>query len=116
MFERPTSIADGRGVGRVVLALLAAHAIRRHQLGRHQLDGVAEGLELARPVVRARACLNADGARRQRSDQRVELAARHLGLAQLHLARLVHAVYGKHALGGIDSNGQNGHDFPFRVS
>jgi hypothetical protein len=44
------------------------------------------------------------------------LARGTLGLHQFGLARLVDTVHRKHALGEIDSNVQNGHDFPFRVS
>ncbi|MCC6850665.1 MAG: IS66 family insertion sequence element accessory protein TnpB [Rubrivivax sp.] len=44
--------------------------------------------------------------------QRIERAARDLGLAQLHRAGLVHRVHRKHVLGEIDSNGQNGHGLP----
>ena len=47
--------ANGGGVGRVVLAALAAHSVRRHELGRHQLDGVAVGSEQASPVMGTRA-------------------------------------------------------------
>jgi hypothetical protein len=67
-------------------------------------------------VVRAGAGFNADGARRQRGHQRVQFGPRHPRLQQLRLADFVHAVQREDILGEIDSNGQNGHDFPFRVS
>ncbi len=30
--------------------------------------------------------------------------------------RLIYAMHGKNVLGEIDSDGDNGHDFPFQVS
>ena len=80
MFGRVHGFADRRGVGGVVLAALAAHAVGRDELGRHQPHGVAVGCEQPRPVVRAGAGFHADGARRQRGDQLMQLGARHLGL------------------------------------
>jgi hypothetical protein len=53
---------------------------------------------------------------RQRGDQRAQVAARHLGLAQLHTPGLVHTVHREYVLGEIDSSVQNAHDFPFRMS
>ncbi len=100
------------GISSVVLAALAAHAVRRHQLGRYQPHGVAMRLELPRPVVGAASGLQANGARWQSRYQRVELGTRHLGLAQLHLAGCIHTVYGEDVLGSIDSDGQNGHGLP----
>lgn len=46
----------------------------------------------------------------------MQLGARYLGLAQLHTSGGVYAVHRKDVLGEIDSNVQNGHDFPFQVS
>jgi hypothetical protein len=46
----------------------------------------------------------------------VQLGARDFGLAQLHRAGGTHTVQRKYILGEIDSNEDNGHDFPFRVS
>ena len=59
---------------------------------------------------------DADGARRQCAHQFVELGARDFGLAQLHGTCGIHTVQRKDVLGEIDSNEDNGHDFPFRVS
>ena len=84
--------ADCRRVCRVVLASLAAHAVGRDELGCHQAHGVAVGLELARPVVRTRARLDADGARRQRRHQCVELGSRNLGLLEPDGPTIVHAM------------------------
>jgi hypothetical protein len=66
--------------------------------------------------MRSRAGLHADGAWRQRRHQRMQLGSRHARAAQVDLAALVDTVQRKHVLGEIDSNVQNGHDFPFRVS
>src|ERR1019366_2600332 len=48
-------LADRRSVGGVGLAALAAHAVWRHELRRHELDGVTELREEPRPVMRTRA-------------------------------------------------------------
>ena len=42
-----------------------------------------------------------------------QLAPTHIGFEQRRLAGIVHTVHRKHALGEIDTNVQNGHDFPF---
>jgi len=52
----------------------------------------------------------------QRRHQRVELGSRDLGLPQAYGPILAHAVQRKDALGKVDSNADNGHDFPFRMS
>ena len=65
-------LADRLGVGGVVLVRLDEGL---HVLGRDQPDLVAEGLQLPRPVVRARAGLDADQARRQPGEERGDLAA-----------------------------------------
>ena len=44
------------------------------------------------------------------------LAPRHARANEHRLAVLVGTVHRKNVLGEIDSNVQNGHDFPFRVS
>ena len=49
------SFANGGGIGRVVLAALAAHPVRGDELGGHQFDGVAVIPEQSCPVMRARA-------------------------------------------------------------
>ena len=108
--------ADRLRIGGVVLALLAAQPVRRNELGRHQLDRVTLPVELASPVVRARARLHRNDAGRQRSDQRAQFVARHLGLAQLHTPSLIDTVHREYVLGQIDSSVQNTHDFPFPLS
>ena len=59
-------LADRLGVVAVVLAALA---IRRDELRRHQPHRVAERRKLPRPLVRAGARLHADQARRQLRDE-----------------------------------------------
>ena len=108
--------ADGGGVGRVVLAAPAAHAIGGDELGRHQAHGVAELGELARPVVRARAGFHADEAGRQCGDEFEQLGARHCRAHQLSFAARIDAVDDEDRLCKIDSDGYDGHDFPFQVS
>jgi hypothetical protein len=65
-------LADRLGVGGVGLVRLDEGL---HVLGRDQPDLVAEGLQLPRPVVRARAGLDANQARRQPGEERGDLAA-----------------------------------------
>lgn len=52
--------ADGGRIGGVVLAALAAHPVRRNELGGHQLHGVAELAEFSGPVVGAGTGFHAD--------------------------------------------------------
>ena len=84
--------------------------------GGHQLDGVAVGCEQASPVMGTRAGFDADDARGQCAHPFVELGACDFGLAQLHGTCGIHTVQSKDVLGEIDSNEDNGHDFPFRMS
>jgi hypothetical protein len=65
-----------------------------------------------RPVVRPRARLHPDHARRQPGDQLVQLFARHRRANQFGLARLVHPVHRKDVLGQINTDGQNPHGLP----
>jgi len=59
------------GVGRGVLAALAAQAVRGDELGGDELDGVAVGAEQPGSMVCAGAGFQADQARRQfRNEQR----------------------------------------------
>lgn len=102
-------LADRGGVGSVVLAALARHAVRRDKLRGHQPHGVAVRLEQPRPVVRTRTGLHADGARRQCDDQLQQPGAGHGRAHQLRPASLVHPVDSEDVLGEIDSNEQNSH-------
>ena len=63
-------------------------------------------------MVRSSARFHADRARRQGRDHFVELGARDLRLAKLHIAPYVHAVQGKHVLGEIDADRDNSHGLP----
>lgn len=80
------------------------------------LAGIALALPEVFRVVRSRARLHADHARRQRRYSCIELAARHLRLLQPGRSGFIHAVQREEVLGEIDPNVENGHDFPFRVS
>ena len=60
--------------------------------------------------------LPAGHARRQCADQRIELASRDLGLAKLFGSAFVDTANREYVLGEIDSDRNNGHDFPFRMS
>lgn len=73
---------------------------------------MAAGGEQPGPVVRTRAGLHADHARRQRRDQLVQFVACHAGANQLGLAGLVDAVHGEHVLGEINADGHNSHGLP----
>ena len=72
--------------------------------------------KLSGPVVRARARLHAHQARRPIAHGLQQLGARYLGLHHLGFASLIDTVHREDVLGEIDSNRNNGHDFPFRVS
>lgn len=104
--------ADGGGIGGVVLAALAAHPVRRHELRCHQLDGVAEAAELPCPVVGAGAGFHADQAGRQVGNHFQQLAACHLGFDENSLAALVNAMQSEYILGEIDAYGDNTHGLP----
>lgn len=82
------------------------------------LAAVPARREQSRPVVRARARLDADHAWRQRGHHIVQLDERDLGLAQLHLTCSVHAVQCKHVelLARSIPTVTMDVDFPFRVS
>lgn len=80
--------------------------------GGHQAHGVAQALEQPRPVVGAGAGFHADHAGRQRGHQFCQLRPRHIRAHQRRLTRLINAVQGKHVLGEIDTQIQNGHGLP----
>ncbi|CAB3775015.1 hypothetical protein LMG29542_08397 [Paraburkholderia humisilvae] len=65
--------ADGCCIGRVILAALARHPVRRHKFWRHQLDRMAVPLEHPCPVMRARTGFHTDETGRQLGDQRNQL-------------------------------------------
>lgn len=100
--------ADRSSIRRVILAALAGHAIRRHKVGRHELDCMAVLLEHASPMMRTGTSLHADKARWQLCDQRRQMIARDTRFDQHRFAGLVHTVNGKYILGKIDSDSDNG--------
>ena len=104
--------ANGGGIGRVVLAALAAHPVRGDELGGHQFDGVAEAAELPGPVVGAGAGFHADQAGWQLGDHVEQLAANHLGLDKNCLATLVNTMQSEYILGKINAYGDNIHGLP----
>jgi hypothetical protein len=108
----PDGLADGKRIGRVVLAALAREAVGHHELGRHQAHRVTMAREQPRPVMRARARFHADQARRQGRDQLKQLGASDAGTNQHRTARIIHAMHGKNVLGEIDSQSDNSHGLP----
>ena len=104
--------ADGGRIGGVVLAALAAHPVRRDELGGHQFDGVAEAAEFSCPVVGTGTGFHADQAGRQVGDRVEQLAAHDLGLDQNRLTALVNTMQSEYILGEIDAYGDNIHGLP----
>ena len=98
-------LADRFGVGRVVLVALR---VRLDELRCHQSNGVPKCQQLARPMMRARARLRADQARREVGEERSDLVALEL-LAQHDLAVLVDAVCLEYVLGQIVADCRNLH-------
>ena len=82
--------ADRLGIGGIVLM---AFDIRLHIGRRHQARGMAERLELARPMMRRGAGLNTHEAGLQLLEERQDVAALQL-TADDHLAFRVDAVHG----------------------
>jgi hypothetical protein len=78
-----------------------------HVLGRDEPHLVAEGLQLPRPVVRARAGLDADQAGRQPGEERGDLAAPQPP-AQDAAARGVGAVRLEDVLGDVEADDGGG--------
>lgn len=97
--------ADGFGISGVVLARLN---VGLDELRRHQAHRVAHACELARPVVGAGACLDADEARRQVDEERGHLVTAKL-LPQHSLAVLVDSMHLEHVLCQVDANSRNLH-------
>lgn len=81
-------LADRFGIGRIVLVGLA---VRLDELRRHQLDRMAEPLQLVRPVMRTPARFHPDQARRQIHKETCHLVAFEL-LLEHDLAMRIHAV------------------------
>lgn len=79
----PDRLAD---CNRIVRVVLATHAVRNDELGGHEPGIVTELDQFPRPVVRSRACFDADHARRQVGEIRQHYRAREL-LREHRLAR-----------------------------
>ena len=97
--------ADRLRIGAVVLVGLH---VRLHELRRDELHGVTEGLQLARPVVRAAAGFHADEAGREVREEQRELGAFELFL-QRRLTALIDAVHLEDVFSQVDANGYNIH-------
>jgi hypothetical protein len=104
---RPThGLADRLGIGNVVLVGLD---VGLDELRSHRLDGMAQALELARPVVHAATCLDADQTRREVGEVRGNLVAAQL-LPQDWLGVQIDAVDLEDALCQVEPNCRNVHD------
>lgn len=68
--------------------------------------------KLTRPVVGTGARFHADEAWRQRCDQLKQFGPGHAGANQYGFACGIHTMNGEDVLGGIDTNGDNGHGLP----
>ena len=112
LYTRPLHASGRGGIGRVVLAAFAAHAVGRDELGGDEFDGVAVLPEESCPVVGAGAGFHADQAGRELGDQGRQLFACDPGFDQCGLAVFIDTVNGKHVLGEIDTNCHNGHGLP----
>ncbi len=96
-------LADRFGVVAVVLAALA---VRRHELRCHQTHPMPELRESPRPVVRPGACLNADQPRLQLRDEFEQLRPANAA-AQDHVTGGVDPLQREHVLCQIDPQGCN---------
>ena len=96
-------LGDGFGVSSVGLPALD---VGLHVRGRHQLHGVAELGQLARPVMRRAARLHADKARRELGEEGEDLGPAQRP-AHDHLALIVDAVDLEHVLRQIEADGAN---------
>jgi hypothetical protein len=105
-------LADRFGIVAVVLAALA---VRDHELGRHQSHRMSESLKPAAPFVRSRAGFHADQARRQTGHDPQQLVAPHRA-SQYHPTDAINCVQREDTLCQIDSHGSDlFHDFPSRL-
>lgn len=106
--------ANRRSIIRIVFSALSCHPVRRDEFRRNQPDGVAEFLELSRPVMSTRTCLYPHYARWQCSNGRQELVTANLWTRQLGRAQSSYAMERKDVLRQIDTKGDNCHgNLPF---
>ena len=108
--------ADGGGVRRIVLATLAAHAVRGDEFGGDQFHRVPVRAEQPGPVVGARAGFHTYQAGRDLRNKRQQLRSRDLRSEQNGFAVIINAVYRKHILGEINSYRDNAHGLPLSWS
>ncbi len=94
------SFTDGFGIGSVVLLALE---VGLHVGRRHQPNGVAERLQLTRPVVGRSASLDADKAGWQLLEERQNLATPQLS-ANNYFAVCVHPMNLEDRLGDIETD------------
>ena len=92
--------ADGLGIGSIVLL---AFEVGLHVGRRHQPNGVAERLQLTRPMMRRSASLDADKARWQLLEEWQNLAALQLS-ANNNIALRVHPMNLEDRLGDIETD------------
>ena len=97
-------LADRRGVGGVVLAVLAFHAIGGDEVGRNQPRVQPQRAQLAGPVVRARARLHRHQAayRKQRAPSGELIAPERA--CHYPPARCIHRVNLDHLLGKVNTD------------
>ena len=92
----------------------AAHALGCYEPGRHKPHDVAELGKLSRPVVGTGAGLPTDQARWQMGCEFEQLGTWDFWAHQGRFACFIDAMHSKDALGEINSNGYDCHDFPFQ--
>src|SRR5215469_12601074 len=101
----PDGLADRLRIGSIVLVPLH---IRLHVSWRHQLDLMAKRRQLARPMMRRRACLHADKARLEAFEHLHKPLAANLS-AEHRSALAVDAMNLKDVLRDVQTDGANLH-------
>src|SRR5262249_26579078 len=99
----PNRLADRFRIGGIVLVALD---VRLHVLRRHQSHLVPKRAQLARPVVRRRACLQANQTWRQSTEERQNLRTPKL-LAQNRRSLCINPVHLKNMLRQVQSDRSN---------
>jgi hypothetical protein len=105
-------LADGCGIGRIVLAALARETVGDDEPGRHQAHGVTELLKLPCPVVGAEQASMPMRHGWERGNEFEQLGAWYVGAHQHGFACGVHTMNGEHVLGEIYSDSDNAHGLP----
>ena len=105
-------LTDRLGVSGIILLSLD---VRLHISRRHQANGMAERLELARPVMRRRTGLDTNQARRQLLEERQNITALQLA-AEDDIALRIDTVNLKNRLRDIETDCRNRlHDWLLRI-